>query len=340
MTATTTRPSISITPRHRGGVEGYRYRYINAFPDDGDAVRFDYSGNWIFRIMDKKETNVFDEGRFFVVDDILEPIVAVTNDYLTANASPMNQIQKVVARIRLPQEIDAPYYTTVDVYQNRRLYQPYRIDEWDRDPYTLVKGQATGERIFSIASIMPGNEYRTLDLSNATRYPNKSLVKNVEGVDQVRLYWRTGKDHDGVATLNRFGGLNSDYLDVLFRLDMTSTDFRSATAGGRDMYLVGPFNFWNPGEEDRLVRDDAERAYVVKKLLRRGIYDYQYVTGVWDSRMEQVVNQDWLVLEGNDWRTTNTYTVFVYYNDPRFGGFDRIAGYGRAQSGQTTPGSN
>ena len=88
------------------------------------------------------------------------------------------------------------------------------------------------------------------------------------------------------------------------------------------------------------MRDDAERAYVVKKLLRRGIYDYQYVTGVWDSRMEQVVNQDWLVLEGNDWRTTNTYTVFVYYNDPRFGGFDRIAGYGRAQSGQTTPGSN
>ncbi|MBI5473209.1 MAG: DUF5103 domain-containing protein [Ignavibacteriae bacterium] len=323
-----------------GGVEGYRYRYVNKFPDDGNAVRFDYSGNWIFRITDRKEALVLGEGRFFVVDDVVTPAVTVTNQYLTANTSPLNQIQEVTARITLPQEIDAPYFTTVDVYQNRRLYNPYRIDEWDRDSYTMVKGQATGVRTFSISNILPGNEYRTLDLSNTTRYPNKSLVRAIEGVDQIRLYWRTGKDRDGTAALNKFGGLQSDYLEVLFRLDMTSTDYRSATSGGREIYIAGAFNFWNPGVEDKLYWNSDERAYVVQKLLRRGIYDYQYVAGVWNSRSAQVVNQDWVALEGNDWRTTNTYRVFVYYNDPRFGGFDRIVGYGIGESTQALPGSH
>jgi hypothetical protein len=121
---------------------------------------------------------------------------------------------------------------------------------------------------------------------------------------------------------------------------MTSTDYRSVTSSGKDIFLVGEFNFWNPTEEDKLTRDAAERSYVVKKLLRRGIYDYQYVTGVWDDKNQEVINQDWLAIEGNDWRTTNKYTVLVYYNDPRFGGFDRIVGYGRGNSVQVLPGSN
>jgi hypothetical protein len=33
---------------------------------------------------------------------------------------------------------------------------------------------------------------------------------------------------------------------------------------------------------------------------------------------------DWIALEGNDWRTTNVYTALLYYHDVRFGGFDRI----------------
>ncbi|MEK7672181.1 MAG: type IX secretion system plug protein domain-containing protein [Bacteroidota bacterium] len=315
-----------------GGVKGYSYRYINSFPDPDDAVRFSYSGNWIFTIMDKRETTLYAEGRFFVVDNSVPTNVTVTNDYLTANSSPYNQIQKLVARVKLADEMDGYYYTTVDVYQNRKLYQSYRIDIWDRNPYTHVDGQGTGERIFKITNIMPGNEYRVLDLSNVTRYPNKALVKNVEGADQMRLFWRTGADHNGDAFRNRFTGLNSDYLEVLFRLDMTSSDYRLVTSGGKDIFLVGEFNFWNPTQEDRLTKDDDERSYVVKKLLRRGIYDYQYVTGVWDAKNQEVIDQDWLAIEGNDWRTTTEYMVLVYYNDPRFGGFDRIVGYGVGRS--------
>ncbi len=321
-----------------GGVKGYSYRFTNSFPDRDDAVRFEYSGNWIFTILDKRET-VLAAGRFFVVDEIRPTSVFVSNDYLTANSSPYNQIHKVVVRVKLADEIDGARHTTVDMYQNRRVYAPFRIDTWDRDPYTFVEGHNTGERIFKISNIMPGNEYRVWDLSNVTRYPNAALVRNVNGADQMRLFWRTGADHNGEAVRNTFTGINSDYLEILFRLDMTSTDYRSVTSGGKEIFLAGEFNFWNPMKDDALVYYDTERSYVVKKILRRGIYDYQYVTGTWDASRRQMINQNWLAIEGNDWRTTNTYTAFVYYNDLRFGGFDRIVGMVHGNSVQDLPGS-
>ncbi len=318
------------------GVEYYSYRYANHFPDQDDIVRFNYSGNWIFQIMDKEEKNIFADGRFFVVDGVSKVAVSVTNDYLTDALPPLNQVHKVKVDVQLPNEIDGYFYTTVDVYQNRRFFNPYRIDVNDRDPYTTVEGFNLGYRLFTIRNLLPGNEYRTLNISNMTRYPNRSVVRLVDGADQPRPYWRTGPDGNGTASLNSFTGLSSDYLDVLFRLDLSSLDPHKILAGGTAVYVAGPFNQWNPVAEDQLAYDDSERCYVVQKLLRRGIYDYQYVTGTWDPGSKEVVHQDWVALEGNDWRTTNTYYTMIYYNDARFGGFDRIVGFGVGRS----PGTN
>ncbi len=323
-----------------GGVQGYSYRYINSFPDDNDIVRFEFSGNWLFTVVSKDGKTEYARGRFFVVDDIAPPVITVQNVYLTSAVSPYNQVHRVAARVKLPREIDGIYYTTADVYQNFRIYNPYRIDLWDKDPYTFVEGQNTSFRIFSVANILPGNEYRLFDLSNTTRYPNKAVARQRDGVDQARLYWRTGLDNNGVATTSSFTGVHSDYLDVMFRLDLTSSDYRAFTSGGREIYVTGLFNFWNPSMDDRLTWDERERAYVVTKLLRRGIYDYQYITALPDPTTGRLIDQDWTAIEGNDWRTINTYRVFVYFNDPRFGGFDRIVGYGVAESSASLPGSN
>jgi hypothetical protein len=321
------------------GVKGYRYRYVNAFPDTEGVVRFDYSGKWKAVLMDKAETRVFDEAKFFVVDRIVAPNISIANEYLTNAPSPWNQVHKVVVSFRLPQEIDGYYYTTVDVFQNRRLSQPYRIDANDRDTYTMVEGYNTGTRSFTIRNIQPGNEYRTLDLSDVTRYPNGAVVRKVEGADQMRVLWRTGPDRNGTAEVNRFHGIHSDYLEVLFRLDLTTMDYLTATRGGRLIFLAGPFNQWDPTPDDQLRYDESEGSYVVRKLLRRGIYDYQYVTGIANIGSDRVAEQDWLSLEGNDWRTSDTYSAVVYFNDPRFGGFDRIVGFTQGRSVFVSPGS-
>lgn len=315
------------------GVHGYTYRYVNSFPDPGGIVRFEYSGNWIFRIMNAAEDTVFDEGRFFVVDRMIRATMSVTNDYLTANVSPMNQVHKVAVHVDLQDETEGMYFTTVDVYENRRFHAPYRIDVVDRDPYTFVDGQGQGYREFIVSNILPGNEYREFDFSNPNRYPNGALVRSLEGDDQPRLYWRTGADKNGTAVLNRFTGINSDYFDVQFRLTMTETDRRTVASGGRGIFLVGPFNWWEPEAEDQLVYDEQEHSLTVKEYLRRGIYDYQYVTGIWNDDQGIVEQQDWTALEGNDWRTTNTYLAMVYYNEPRMGGFDRIVGIARGAGG-------
>lgn len=330
---------LAFTPSPNG-VRGYSYRYVNTFPD-GEFVQFAYSGNWVFKIMDETLATTYAEGRFIVAEGLVQPKVTVTNEFLTTKNFPHNQVHKVVASVTLPSENEAYYVTTMDVYQNRRLYNACRIDTWDRNPYTKVEGFNTGQRIFSIRDIVPGNEYRLLDLGNPTRYPILQPARHIDGVDLPRHFWRTGSDRNGEATLNSFTGVNSDYLEFLFRLDMTTTERRTLTGSGYGIYVVGQFNFWNPTREDELVYDEAERAYVVRKLLRRGIYDYQYISGIWNPTTQSVEQQDWVALEGTDVRTTNVYTVVVYYNDPRFGGFDRIVGIGQAKSpGTATIGSN
>jgi hypothetical protein len=73
--------------------------------------------------------------------------------------------------------------------------------------------------------------------------------------------------------------------------------------------------------------DALRNYYFVKKWLKRGIYDYQYVIGYFDKAKNDVVVLDWIELEGNDWKTGNLYQIVVYYRDPNFGGFDRIIGF-------------
>jgi hypothetical protein len=309
------------------GVGQYAYRFVNRFPDENGVVQFVYSGNWIFRIIDTDETTVLGEGRFFVVEDLVRPAATVRNAYQTGLASPLNQVHRVDVQVTLPDEMDGMCYTTVDIYQNHRFHAPWRIDAWDRDPFTTVEGFGSGERTFTVLNIPPGNEYRTLDISNANRYPNRDTVRSVDGLDLPRNFWRTGSDRDGSARLNRFTGVHSDYLPVMFRLRIPPD-----AATDAQVFVAGPFNGWDPGAGDLLVPDLRENALVTVRLLRRGVYDYQYVTGTWDEEKGMVTGQDWLALEGNDWRTVNIYTAFVYYRDSRFGGFDRLAGYAVVRS--------
>jgi len=61
--------------------------------------------------------------------------------------------------------------------------------------------------------------------------------------------------------------------------------------------------------------------------LKRGIYDYQYVAA--DVIDGEIIDADWLILEGNTWVNTKEYDVFLYYKDTDFGGYERIIGYSR-----------
>jgi hypothetical protein len=83
------------------------------------------------------------------------------------------------------------------------------------------------------------------------------------------------------------------------------------------VFVLGDFNEWTPSEASLMKYNRETRRYWITTWLRRGVYDYHYVVG----------RNDWITIEGNDWRTVNLYTALVYYHDPRYGGFDRIVGF-------------
>jgi len=172
---------------------------------------------------------------------------------------------------------------------------------------------------FKIRNVPPGNEYRRLDIGSVRFYPNGLPVRLKEGADLSRYQWQGKIDANGAAKLAPFMGANSDYLDVMFRLELPAPN-------EKNIFLVGAFNQWQPTIGYEMKLDSLGKLYTLHKWIRRGVYDFQYVVGSVDPATGDIVDQDWLALEGNDWRTINRYTALVYYHDDRFGGFDRIVG--------------
>jgi hypothetical protein len=95
-----------------------------------------------------------------------------------------------------------------------------------------------------------------------------------------------------------------------------------------DIYLVGAFNNWEVLNDYKMNLNGG--FYEITIELKRGIYDYQYV--VVNGDISNPANQDWYILEGNDWSTTDDYNIFLWYRDQEYGGYDRIIGYSKIET--------
>ncbi len=315
------------------GVRYYTFHYRNSFPDSMNVVRFLYSGNYIFSIFEKEHENaILAEGRFIVVENLVPTSMTVANRYYPETASPYNQMHFITVHVDVPpgdnqseeNGLFHPNVKTVDIFQNWKLYNPFRVDVDNRTPDTFVEDFTMPSKIFTIRNVPPGNEYRRLDLSSGKFYPNYVPVQLIGGADLSRFQWQGSLDANGAAKLRPFTGGNSEYLDVTMRLKLPSP-------ARKRIFLVGAFNAWMPLTQYEMTDDSSSGEYRCRLWLRRGVYDYQYVLGDVDNN-GTIINQDWLALEGNDWRTTEHYTAVVYYRDNRFGGFDRAVGMAAAKS--------
>jgi hypothetical protein len=318
------------------GVHNYTYHYKNSFPNSRNRIAFEYSGNYIYRIIDRDANDeIVGEGKFIVADDFVPTSMTIANKFLPGEVAPYNQTNYITVNVSAPAEYDVnnpksvyhPDITTVDIIQNWKIAMPYRIDVNDKNPDTFVENFMMPEKQFWIRSVPTGNEYRRLDLSNVTMYPNNQLAVISGGPDLSRFQWPGKPDANGASKLKPFVGANSDYIEVELSL-------RLAAAPSKKIFITGGFTNWEVYPSYELHPDTATGLYVIRYWVRRGVYDYQYVLG--DVQDGEVINQDWIALEGNDWRTTNRYIALVYYKDQRFGGFDRIVGMIEGRS----PGKN
>ena len=298
------------------GVRFYRYHYSITIPGFTGIDRFVYSGNYVFEILDERWSEVLARGRFFVVERVLALALKITNRSLPSVTSPENQVNgiEVGFTIPRPEENNGETYfplllKVVDVYRNRQLYDPWRIDTDDQKPNTYVDGFGTSSLKFVVDNVTPGNTYRTLDLRNETEFPEDRLLRAGKGADISRYQMPPGTDRHGTSVLS-VGSRYADYVPFRFELVSEMPQYG-------DVYVVGDFNAWRPSKQWVMTYDENSQRYFCDGSIRRGQYEYQYVVGP----------NDWIALEGNDWRTSNVYSAFVYYHETRLGGYDRILGF-------------
>jgi hypothetical protein len=318
------------------GVRTYRWTYTLRIPEGGDKnntqslhisgmndfEKLPQSGNYKFEVWNDDQNELVAEGKFFAAEKVEDSALTVYNRYLPSETSPQNQVNKAVLSFTVPppQVNDAsPIYSTsikiVDVYRNREIEFPHRIDTDDRNPNTFIDGYGTNNLKFVIDNLQPGNEYRRLDEQTVDLYSLAEVLRKKDGADLSRWMFQGHGDQNGISTPVA-GNRYADYIQFQFELG------RPEENSNEKIYVVGDFNGWKVDEQWRLHYDEATKHYKLLALLRRGTYDYQYILN----------GNDWITLEGNDWRTVNVYTALLYYHDPRFGGFDRILLAAQAKS--------
>ena len=313
------------------GVKNFRWTYSLKIPGIKGLEALSQSGNYKVEIWNDDRTELLADAKIFAAENLDDSALAIFNRYLQSEIAPMNQVNKAILSYKLPQQQmnDAsPLYInfvkTVDIYRNRELGRPRRIDVDNRTYNTFVDGIGTNSLKFIIDNLQPGNEYRRMDVRNTDLYPPQDVLRSRDGADMSRWMWQGKEDNHGTAILTR-GNNYADYVQFQFELGTPSDN------AYEKIYVVGDFNGWTPDGRWLMQYDDATRHYKLVASLRRGAYDYQYVRS----------GDDWVTLEGNDWRTVNVYTALLYYHDMRYGGFDRILLAAQKQSpGGTEPNAN
>ena len=308
------------------GVKHYRWTYSFRIPNPAnqneihgfnDFEQIPQSGNYRFEIWsdsESKESELLATGRFYIVEKLDDSALTIENRYIPSETSPRNQGLRVSLRFNISSQNVVGYsdlhpnnIKMVDILRNREQSTFRRIEDDDRDPHTYIDDWGTNNLKFVVENIQPGNEYRQLDLQNHELYPPEEQLRSLEGADMSRWLWQGNGDQDGSSIIVT-GTRYADYIQYKFELGLPEN------SSDEKIFVVGDFNNWLVNEQWQLRFNQETKKYKVIGSLRRGKYDYQYVQN----------ENDWIALEGNDWRTVSVYTALLYYHDPNYGGFDRI----------------
>lgn len=169
-----------------------------------------------------------------------------------------------------------------------------------------------------------GNEYRRFELTDP-RIPGMGVEEvfyTPEGyhallfIDKPRLSHSNYRDENGRYYINTLEGrgslIEADYVYAHFAL---SVPYRK----GGNYYLQG--DFCNSLSSDNILEYDSEGSfYFVSKLLKLGLYNYNYVWVPENNAMLQPGG-----VEGDFYDTENEYIIYIYHR--AFGArYDRLVG--------------
>ena len=307
-------------------VDDARYHHKSTYPDDRDQVQFPFSGKWRFYLTDTQDSSiVYGTGKFFVVNDDVNLGVSIKRDELEDQSYWPVELAKAInltADFYLPDDFHPAFVDRIEIVDNQRIYYHVVIDRKTNTLFRFYKWDANRSFTFTARDIPAGNEFRQVDIRNNNLFSTKDVRAQLDGLEYSRFFLNPlNKDLNGGKIYSNYRDEFSNYLNVTFSIRPPEENFK-------DIFLVGAFNDWQLSMDYKM--NETSGVYSITIPLKRGIYDYQYVVAEIDNG--EIVNPDWLVLEGNTWLNSKEYDIFLYYNEQDKGGYERIIGYKRVRS--------
>lgn len=306
-------------------VKEAHYHFKSSYPDSKGFITFPFSGKWMYYIVPSGDTaNVLGYGKFYVINQIIGVRDSLRRSKLEGKIYFPADLAKtfdISASFSLPGQLNPANVDHVEIVSNHVINYPTVIDRSGNTVNRQYYWNGSNKFSFTARDILPGNEYREVDLRNTDKFIGKNVQAHLDGLEYSRFYTEGSPDLYGGSILTNYNNDYATYLNVKFSIRPPNQ-----VTGG--IYLVGAFNNWTISPEYKM--QDNYGVYSTTISLKRGIYDYQYVIA--DDNNGTITNQDWVTLEGNNWTTSNVYHVFVYYKDPDYGGYDRIIGYQQIKS--------
>ncbi len=297
-----------------------RYHYKGVFPNSNNFVAFPFPGKWMFYITDVQDTaRIYGTGKFYVVTNDVQLDLNIKREMLedkTYSPLEIGRIVNITTRFDLPEELFPNFVDEVEIIQNRKILSPILIDRTFNTNTRQYSWNADRKFSFTARDIYPGNEYRQTDFRDINKFNSDNISSQFSGFEMSRFYKFGKRDLNGGYLLTNFKNDFATYLNVNFRIKPPE-EFVG------EVFLVGSFNNWLVSTDYKLEKNGE--IYSKSLQLKRGVYDYQYVSGYLVD--EKIKEENWIYLEGNFWETSNEYHVFLFYKDPNYGGYDRIIGF-------------
>jgi hypothetical protein len=307
-------------------VDDARYHHKSTYPDDRDQVQFPFSGKWRFYLTDTQDSSiVYSTGKFFVIQNDIELGVRIKRDELEDQSYWPVELAKainVTTDFYLPDDFHPAFVDRIEIVDNQRLYYPVVIDRKTNTLFRFYKWDANRSFTFTARDIPAGNEFRQVDIRDNNLFIGKDVRAQLDGLEYSRFFLNpANKDLNGGKLYSNYKDEFSTYLNVTFSIRPQEEIFRN-------LFLVGAFNNWKLSLNYKM--NESGGVYSLTIPLKRGIYDYQYVVADVDNG--EIINADWLVLEGNTWLNSKEFDVFLYYNEQDKGPYERIIGYKRVKN--------
>jgi hypothetical protein len=304
-------------------VDDARFHHKSTYPDDRDQVNFPFAGKWRFYLTDTQDSSiVYATGKFYVVKNEINIGVKLKRDELEDKSYWPVELAKsinITTDFYLPNEFYPSFVDRIEIIDNQKNYDPIIIDRNTNTLFRFYKWDANRSFTFTARDISAGNEFRQVDLRDHNLFSSKDVRAQLDGLEYSRFFLNPlNKDLNGGKIYSDPQDEYSTYLNVTFSI-------RPPDEVYNDIFLVGAFNDWKLSINYKMIKEGG--VYSITIQLKRGIYDYQYVVA--DVVGNEIVNPDWLVLEGNTWLNTKEYDVFLYYDEQDKGGYERIIGYKR-----------